>query len=108
RFSPFLRSSLLFLSHATAPTEFYTLSLHDALPIYCPAALAQHERIIFAVRPNRAAQARYSYGIQRSRRLATGLRKRSRRYSRDRRQAFRRLTVTATQAIAQCRARRGS
>src|SRR5215217_5069637 len=32
-----LRLTRFFFSHDTAPTEIYTLSLHDALPISAPA-----------------------------------------------------------------------
>src|SRR5437016_10491842 len=35
-----LLSSLLFFFNDTATTEIYTLSLHDALPIYRPVALS--------------------------------------------------------------------
>src|SRR5699024_12535922 len=35
-------SPSLFFFHDTAPTEIYTLSLHDALPIYTPAATRDH------------------------------------------------------------------
>src|SRR5205085_8338962 len=29
---------IIFCFNATAPTEIYTLSLHDALPIWCPSS----------------------------------------------------------------------
>src|SRR5262249_62182196 len=35
---------LFFSSHDTPPTEFYTLSLHDALPIFLPHAPAHAAR----------------------------------------------------------------
>src|ERR1041384_7839468 len=35
---------LFFFFNDTATTEIYTLSLHDALPIYGPTLPAQHER----------------------------------------------------------------
>src|SRR5205085_8839502 len=39
-----LCSSLLFLFHGTAPSELYTLSLHDALPISLPALAGRDPR----------------------------------------------------------------
>src|SRR5437773_6424603 len=36
------RCSLFFFFNATSTTEIYTLSLHDALPIYAVEALGQH------------------------------------------------------------------
>src|SRR5207253_6752063 len=38
----------LFLFNDASPTEFYTLSLHDALPIYIPVQLESHERRVGA------------------------------------------------------------
>src|SRR5256885_13084132 len=38
-------STLLFFFNDTATTEIYTLSLHDALPIYS-VQIAMHERIV--------------------------------------------------------------
>src|SRR5437870_8999562 len=40
-----------FLSHDTAPTEIYTLSLHDALPILCIWAGARAPRSRSSARP---------------------------------------------------------
>src|SRR5207249_11919128 len=43
----FFLSFSFFFSHDTSPSEFYTLSLHDALPIYvvCFGSLAQRSEI---------------------------------------------------------------
>src|SRR3712207_7805269 len=43
-----LRGSLLFFFNDTATTEIYTLSLHDALPIY-PAWFPSGKKIAYAI-----------------------------------------------------------
>src|SRR6266481_3418345 len=39
-----------FFFNDTATTEIYTLSLHDALPIYSPRAIHHHHRAIIQIR----------------------------------------------------------
>src|SRR5260221_14690964 len=51
-------SSIVFFFNDTAPTEIYTLSLHDALPIY--AAAARPDRAAWAVQRLLAAAATLS------------------------------------------------
>src|SRR5438046_6893026 len=53
--------SVSFLFKATAPTEIYTLSLHDALPIWLPAIGPYSS----TARPSRAHQDRYASGCAR-------------------------------------------
>src|SRR5438045_9548362 len=54
--SPFFRSSLFFFFNDPATTEIYTLSLHDALPIFPPELRPEHQnqqRAHHAVAENR-------------------------------------------------------
>src|SRR5258708_15735071 len=45
-----LRSSFFFFFNDTATTEIYTLSLHDALPIYLPEGLFQLLKLVGVLR----------------------------------------------------------
>src|SRR5439155_3839422 len=51
----FLTTLSLFFFNATATTEIYTLSLHDALPISCPLGIGEGPRGDPADRPGEAA-----------------------------------------------------
>src|SRR3712207_9353761 len=52
---------LFFFFNDTATTEIYTLSLHDALPIYCQAVFAEHNR---AVRETIAADRLLAFDVK--------------------------------------------
>src|SRR3712207_9132416 len=59
---------MFFFFNDTATTEIYTLSLHDALPIYIFGALAQFERSIIRERTNAGLRAALARGRKGGRR----------------------------------------
>src|SRR2546423_8209401 len=67
----------LFFFNDTATTEIYTLSLHDALPIYSPALLIAMAAIVLAVfwlsfreQAKHSLVVRIAFGMKAKRRLA--------------------------------------
>src|SRR5437667_12437314 len=50
----FVKDLFIFFFHVTPTTDIYTLSLHDALPIYIQITLKQMLRDFIGIRVNRA------------------------------------------------------